>query len=71
MVSFSSVSAIVAKTYEVSELTVNNAVVVFLVGFILMNFASVKAIEAGNKHGQGLFWTVSFYNNIHPKTFKI
>ena len=51
MVSFSSVSTIIAKTYDVSELTVNNAVVVFLVGFILMNFVSVKAIEAGNKHG--------------------
>lgn len=51
MVSFSSVSTIIAITYEVSELTVNNAVVVFLVGFILMNFVSVKAIEAGSKHG--------------------
>jgi hypothetical protein len=25
-----------------------------------MNFASVKAIEAGSEHGQGLFWTVSY-----------
>jgi len=63
MVSFSSVSTIIATTYEVSELTVNNAVVVFLVGFVLMNFVSVKAIEAGSKHGQGLFWTVSFQVN--------
>jgi len=63
MVSFSSVSTIIATTYEVSELAVNNAVVVFLVGFILMNFVSVKAIEAGSKHGQGLFWTVSFQVN--------
>lgn len=63
MVSFSSVSTIIATTYEVSELTVDNAVVVFLVGFILMNFISVKAIEAGSKYGQGLFWTVSFQVN--------
>ena len=60
MVSFSSITNIVAKAYSVSEFTVNNAIVVFLVGFILMNFLSIKAIESGTSYGQGLLKTVSF-----------
>ncbi len=51
MVSFSSVSNVVAKAYSVSEFTVNNAIVVFFVGFIAMNFLSIKAIESGTSYG--------------------
>ena len=45
MTSFSPISSIVAESFGVSAILVNSGVVVFLLSFILFNFAAVSAIE--------------------------
>ena len=48
-----------------SEFTVNNAILVFFVGFIAMNYLSIKAIESGTNYGEGVLKTVSDFSEFH------
>lgn len=61
MINFSPVSTIIADVYDVSSIVVNFNVMVFLICFILFNFASVSAIE---KSISKTFKTAAFFNVV-------
>ncbi len=45
MMNFSSVSKIIAETYDVDDLLINICVICFLISFIFFNFLSIIIME--------------------------
>ena len=47
MTSFAAVSTVIAKAYGTTEVVVNTATISYFASFIVVNFPSIIAIEAG------------------------